>query len=96
MFCVDLFLFWQFDFTLPTLLQQKSIVKTMSVVMPPQKYTVTEVTWSCGVFSAAQTLLNDPSIRGMLQAVMCLYDPLTLPQLHISTCHFDRESDSIL
>ena len=54
-------------------------------------YSVTEVSWSEGLISAAQTLLNDhQNIIGTLQSAMCLYDPLTLLQLHISTYCFDH------
>lgn len=39
---------------------------------------------SRGVFSAAQIHRN---IIGILQAEVCLYDSLTLLQLHVATCH---------
>ena len=65
--------------------------------MSPLKYFVTEVAWSGGVFSAAQTLLNDHrNITGILQVAVCLYDPLAPPQLHVATCHFDHEGDTTL
>lgn len=35
------------------------------------------------------------SITGLLEAAVCLYDPLALQQLHIATWHFDRESDTV-
>ncbi len=48
--------------------------------------------WSGGVFSAAQMLLNDHrNIIGILQAAVCIYDPHIVPQLHVATCHLNRE-----
>ena len=65
--------------------------------MCPLKYFVTEVAWSGDVFSAAQALLNDHrNIIGILQAAVCLYDPLALLRLHVATCHFDHEGDTTL
>lgn len=34
------------------------------------------------------------NITRVLQAAVCLYDALNLPQLLITTCHFDHDGDT--
>lgn len=67
----------------PVYTSQRTLLQgALTKVKLALKYLATEVAWSGSVFI------------GILQPAVCLYDSLSLPRLHVATCHFDPEGDT--